>query len=195
MQSRSITVLLDAVRRGEAQATDELFATVYDELKKVARANRRKWRGNDTVNTTVLIHEAYLKLASKENLSFQNRAHFYATASKAMRQILINYGERANAAKRGSGAVAVPLDEHHTVSDSMVEELLALTENLERLERDHPRRCRVVECRVLGGMSVDETAAALDISAATVKRDWQVASAILRHDMQKDDHADEPPEG
>jgi len=195
MGNQSITVLLDAVRRGEMQATNELFATVYEELKRVARSNRRRWRGNQTLNTTVLIHEVYLKLSGREKLNVQNRAHFYATASQAMRQILINYAERANAAKRGGDAVALPLDDDSAISDSMAEELLVLTENLELLERDDPRRCRVVECRVLGGMSVEETAAALDISPATVKRDWQVASTILHRDMEKTDGSDASNEG
>ena len=186
MRTESITVLLEAARRGEDSATDALFSTVYDELRKLARSNRGRWVGNQTMNTTALIHEAYLKLAEKDGLNFQNRTHFYATASMAMRQILVNYAERANAAKRGGNVAIEPLDEATVISESMAEELLQLTEHLIPLEKDSPRRCRIVECRVFGGMGVDETAAALGISSATVKREWRIASAMLRRNMTRD---------
>lgn len=192
MQTQSITVLLEAARRGENRATDDLFAAVYDELRKLARSNRRRWQGNHTINTTALIHEAYLKLSGQDKLDLQNRTHFYATASQAMRQILINYAERATAEKRGGKAADIPFDDAVAISESTAEELLQLTEHLAPLEKDSPRRCRVVECRVFGGMGVNETATALGISPATVKRDWQIASAMLRRNMVQADESDAP---
>lgn len=186
MGSESITVLLSAARDGREGAGERLFTAVYDELRVLARSNRRRWRGNETMNTTALIHEAFLKLSGSEKLDWKNRTHFYATASKAMRQILINYATHANAAKRGGKAPDLPADEVPLISQSTAEDLLLLTQLLEPLEKDSPRRCRVVECRVFGGMGVEETAAALGISPSTVKREWQIASAWLRLQMQAD---------
>lgn len=189
MRSESITVLLSAARDGRDGASDRLFTAVYDELRALARSNRRRWHGNETMNTTALIHEAFLKLSGSENLDWQNRTHFYATASKAMRQILISYATRANAAKRGGKAADLSADDLPLMSQSTAEDLLLLTQLLEPLEADSPRRCRVVECRVFGGMGVRETATALGISPATVKRDWQIASAWLRLQMQESSDA------
>lgn len=183
MQDRSITVLLDAARQGGEVEASDLFAAVYDELRKLARSNRRRWCGNETLNTTALIHESFLKLAGGDAVDWHNRTHFYATASRAMRHILINYAKKASAEKRGGGQASIPLNEDLPVSESTVEELLNLTDCLSQLEDDSPRRCRIVECRVFGGLSVKETAAALDISTATVKRDWQIAAATLRRSM------------
>jgi RNA polymerase sigma factor (TIGR02999 family) len=184
MSGGPITVLLEATRAGDETATDRLFAAVYGELKKLAHSHRRRWRGNDTLNTTALIHEAFIKLSGPdEQPSFANRTHFYATASKAMRQILVNYAERQSTAKRGGDAVRVPLDDIHFVTETTAEELLDLDRLLGELESDNPRRCRIVECRVFGGMSVEETAQALGISPATVKRDWQISSAWLYQAM------------
>lgn len=192
MSGGPITVLLDAARGGDQTAMDRLFAAVYGELKKLARSQRRRWQGNDTLNTTALIHEVFIKLSGGEKQSFANRVHFYATASKAMRQILINYAQRQSAAKRGGDAVQVELREAHLATQTTVEELLRLHELLTPLESDSPRRCRVVECRVFGGMSVEETAEALGISPATVKRDWQVASARLFRDLRQGADEGEP---
>ncbi|MEO1244862.1 MAG: ECF-type sigma factor [Pseudomonadota bacterium] len=192
MKEESITVLLDAARRGEQAAADDLFAAVYDELRKLARANRRRWRGNETLNTTALIHEVYIKIAGQQSLDWQNRTHFYATAAQAMRQVLINYAERARADKRGGGVAPVTVTDSNAMSTSTAEELLLLTEHLAPLEEDNPRRCRIVECRVFGGMTIKETALALGISEATVKREWQIAAAMLRRNMAETDDEDAP---
>lgn len=186
MSTGPITHLLAAARDGDPEATDRLFATVYDELRKLARFHRRRWQGNETLNTTALIHEAFIRLSDPRDRLFANRTHFYATASKAMRQILVRYAERQRARKRGGDARAVPLDEADLLDDTTMEELLNLHELLTGLEADSPRRCRVVECRVFGGMSIDETSDALGISPATVKRDWQVASAWLHRAISGD---------
>ncbi|HEX7718992.1 MAG TPA: ECF-type sigma factor [Woeseiaceae bacterium] len=186
MTSEPITLLLDAARRGDIKATDALFSAVYAELQKLARSHRRRWRGNETMNTTALIHEVFLKLSGQKPGDFANRTHFFATASKAMRQVLVNYAEQQGAEKRGGDALCITLDEASLASQVSADELLDLNRTLTRLEADNARRCRIVECRVFGGMTVDEVAEALDISPATVKREWQVAIARLYQEMQND---------
>jgi RNA polymerase sigma factor (TIGR02999 family) len=181
----SVTALLDSARAGDAQAMHRLFTLVYDELHRLARSHRRKWSGNDTMNTTALVHEAFLKLAGQDGPGFHNRTHFFATASMAMRQVLVNYAEHRRAAKCGGGVLHEALDDNALVADDAIDELLDLDKAMRDLEARHPRAARVVECRVFGGLSVEETAAALDVSAATVKREWQLASAILVRDVTR----------
>lgn len=182
-----ITVLLGAAKRGDRAATEKLFSRVYAELRTLARANRRRWNGNETLNTTALIHEVFIKFADGAAPDFDNRTHFYATASRAMRQVLTNYARAQNAAKRGGDSVQVELKDVHLSTSATVDELLAVDDLLNTLENTDPRRCRVVECRVFGGMTVAETAAALSISKATVKRDWQLASVQLFRQLQADE--------
>jgi len=179
----TITALLDDVRSGKPEAARALYEHAYNELRRLARSHRRRWHGNATMNTTAILHEAYLKLAGDDSPGYQNRLHFFATASMAMRQVLVNYAEHRRAAKSGGGAVHVPLEDDALMADDTIDELLDLDKALRTLEADSPRRGRVVECRLFGGMSVEETAAALDISPATVKREWQVASALLFRDI------------
>ena len=179
-----ITKLLKLASDGDKRASDALFSSVYSELQKIARAHRRRWRGNETLNTTALIHEAYLKLANGSVADYKNRSHFYATASKAMRQVLINYAERISAAKRGGGAMRVTLSGHLPIADDTVDELLAINELLVEIERTNVRHSRLFECRVFGGMTTEETAAALDVSPATVKRDWALLSAWVYREMK-----------
>jgi RNA polymerase sigma factor (TIGR02999 family) len=186
MSDDSITAMLGKARAGEAAAADRLFDAVYAELKRLARSHRRRWHGNDTLNTTALIHEAYIKLAG-EAAGFANRTHFFATASKAMRQVLINYAERSTAAKRGGDARIIPLNDAALVAAASADELLSLNELLSQLEADDPRRCRIVECRVFGGMTIDEVAEALGISPATVKREWRIATARLYQQLRPAD--------
>lgn len=186
MTSEPITLLLDAARQGDAAATDALFRAVYTELKKLARSHRRRWQGNQTMNTTAIIHEVFLKFAGQKSANFANRTHFYATASQAMRQVLVNYAEQQGAMKRGGDVLHVTLDDMTLASQVSADELLDLNTLLTNLEAESPRRCRIVECRVFGGMTIDEVAEALGISAATVKREWQVASARIYRAMQSD---------
>ena len=181
----SITELLAATRGGDAQATERLFALVYSELRSIARSQRRRWVGNHTINTTALIHEAYLKLSDGAAAGFANRTHFYATASRAMRQILVNYAEQQSAAKRGGDVVQIPLEEAEFATAATADELLDLESLLRALDAEDPRRCRIVECRVFGGMTIEETADALAISPATVKREGQVVSARLYQALQE----------
>jgi len=181
----SVTALLDGARAGDALAMHRLFALVYDELHRLARSHRRRWSGDDTMNTTALLHEAFIKLTHGAAPRFENRHHFFATASKAMRQVLVNYAEARHAAKRGAGAQHVPLEDAELVAEDTIDELLDLDKALRALEARSPRQCRVVECRVFGGLSVEETAEVLEISSATVKREWQLASAILFRDISR----------
>lgn len=184
MDSTPITRLLDEARGGDAAATEKLFNAVYSELKILAKSNRRRWRGNETMNTTALIHEVFIKLAGADAIDFSNRTHFYATASKAMRQVLVTYAERQRAAKRGGQALRVTLEETSLAAEASADELLLIHQLLTELEHEHPRRCRVVECRVFGGMSVEEVAEALSVSTPTVKRDWRLATAWLYESLQ-----------
>lgn len=190
MVERPITQLLDAARGGDAAATEALFKAVYQELKGLARSNRRRWQGNATMNTTALIHEVFLKMSGGADASFNNRTHFFATASKAMRQVLVNYAKRQQAIKRGGDALRVTLDESVFATQASADELLHIHQLLTELADRHPRRSQIVECRVFGGMSVEETAAALGISTPTVKRDWRLATAWLYDCIHPDNDSD-----
>lgn len=178
-----ITRMLKAAASGDRSASDELFTTVYQELKKIARAHRRRWHGNSTLNTTALINEAYLKLAKNDLSDFENRTHFYATASKAMRHILIGYAERVNAAKRGGDAIQVTLSGLALDESDTLDDLLVINSLLEKLEQSNPRHCQLFDCRVFGGMTIKETATAIGVSPATVKRDWTLLSAWVYREM------------
>lgn len=185
------TQILRAAREGDRGAVDALFCTLYEQLHTVARQQRRRWEGDDTLNTTALIHEAYLKLVDQERADWRDRAHFYATAATAMRHILVNYAERQRAAKRGGGSTHVPLSETahaiggpNPVPAETAAEVLALHDALERLEEMSERQCRVVECRFFAGLPISETATALGVSSATVKRDWAAASAWLHRELR-----------
>jgi RNA polymerase sigma factor (TIGR02999 family) len=178
-----LTTLLQAVRKGDPRGADHLFRRVYGELHQIASGQRRRWGGNETLNTTALVHEAYLKLVNQDVAAWNDRAHFFAVAATAMRHILINYAERQVAAKRGGGAVHVPLGDADLVSPEAAEDLLALDAALKALAGVHERSSRVVECRFFGGYDIEETANTLAVSPATVQRDWAFASAWLRREL------------
>lgn len=185
MEAEDITRLLAAAKDGSDRAMDEVFEVVYPRLKEIARARRRGWQGAHTMNTTGLIHEAYLKVAGGSS-TFENRGHFFATTARAMRQVLINYAERQSAQKRGGGASEVTLYDDDAVTDDAMDELLTLDQALRKLETMSPRQGQVVECLFFAGLDIAETAEALDISPATVKRDWATARAWLYREMQDD---------
>lgn len=185
-EPQDITQLLQAVSSGDQQSSETLFDAVYQELRKIAKAHRRRWRGNETLNTTALIHEAYVRLANQELANYTNRAHFFATASKAMRQILINYAERIATAKRGSNPVRVTMTDFASPDETTFDDLLQISAVLDQLEKENPRHCRLFECRVFGGMTIEETATALEVSPATVKRDWTVLSAWVFREMRRE---------
>jgi len=168
--------LLRAARSGDKKAIDRLFALAYDELRGVARRMRRG--PDDSLTTTALVHEAYLKL-SPSGVPANDRAHFKLLIARAMRQILIDAARRRQARKRGGGEAAVSLADEAGAIPLMPEQLLELHQALQNLEQADPRRAAVVECRFFGGLDVEETAAALSLSTATVKRDWRLARAWL----------------
>lgn len=190
----SVTLLLDEVRRGNPNAPGQLFTVVYDKLREVARGQRRRQATTETLNTTALVNEAFLKLFGSGNRDFKDRSHFMAVAATAMRQILIGHARRNVALKRGGGQVAASFEEieaalgHEAsiVPPPTDDALLALDRALDRLHTQSARQSRIVECRFFGGMSIEETAEALDISPATVKRDWSIAQAWLHREMQRE---------
>lgn len=185
----SITGLLLAVERGDRAALEALFPLVYEELRMLARRQRRAWHGNLTLNTTALVHEAYLKLVHQGRIGATSRAHFFAVAATAMRHILCNYARDRQRKKRGGDVQHVSLEKmdqaakQPQLSDEGAEALAALDAALVRLEQLDKRQSRIVECRFFAGMSVEETAAALGISPATVKRDWTLARAWLYREI------------
>jgi len=179
--------LLETAAGGDRDALNALFPLVYDELTLLAHRHRQRWDGDFTLNTTALVHEAYLKLAGQKHLPTESRAHFFAVAAKAMRHILCNYARDRRRQKRGGDLPHVGLEPAAALpalSDDQAEVLAALDESLKRFELIAARQSRVVECRFFGGMSVEETAAALGVSARSVKRDWSFAQAWLRRDLQ-----------
>ena len=175
-----VEALLDAVRRGEADAAT-LYTRLYDELHGLARIQRGKWHGDWTVNTTALVHEAYEKLVDKRD--FASPSHLLATATRAMRQVLVNYAEGRTALKRGGPGRDLPLDEARAIplSDAQADDVLALDAALDALAETSPRAARVVELRFFGGLEVREVADALGVSEATVARDW--LHGVLRDDV------------
>lgn len=180
---RDVTTLLDAHARGEAAALEELLPRVYDELHRIARGRLRREAPGHTLSPTDVVHEAFLELVPLERLRFAHRSHFFAVASRAMRNVLVDHAVRRKAAKRGGGAAAVTLDDSLPTGGLPVDDLVALGRALERLERLDERQARVVECRFFGGLSLDETAEALGISPATVSRDWTFARAWLHREL------------
>ena len=166
------------------QATyDELFRLVYAELRRIAAREMRHEKPGRTLQTTALVHEAYLRLLKDASLSFENRAHFLGVAARAMREILIEHARARSSRKRGGGAVRLTLDDLVAPVPSPSIDVLALDEALQRLARLDERHARVVELRYFGGLSVEETAAALELSPATVKRAWTLARAWLFREL------------
>lgn len=183
--------LLARMRQGDRAALGQLFSLAYDKLREIARVQRRRQPASETLTTTALVHEAFIKLFGSDTRDFNDRAHFMAVAATAMRQILIGAARRNSAAKRGGGAITASFDDvEHALADPSgsaapkADALLALDRALERLHQRSPRQSRIVECRFFGGMSIEETAAALGISVATVKRDWSMAQAWLHREIQ-----------
>ena len=186
----TVTNLLRQLQAGNREALGELFPLVYDELCALAHRHRQRWRGDFTLNTTALVHEAYLKLVEQKRPEAANRSHFLAVASKAMRHILCNYARDRLRKKRGGDLDRVSLTNIETLpadvvfSPEQAEVLVALDAALGRLETDQKELSDIVECRFFGNMSIEDTAAALGLSPATVKRRWLLARACLYRAMQ-----------
>ena len=182
-----ITQLLRELSQGRPDALDRLMPIVYHELRRIAHGQLRRERPGHTLNTTALVHEAYLKLVNIRQVEWRDRAHFFAVAARAMRRVMIDYARARKREKRGGEAVRVPLVEALDVPVEQAEDLLGLDDALARLERRNERQCRVVECRCFAGLSLEETAAALGTSVATVKRDWTFSRAWLNRELAPSD--------
>ncbi len=176
---QEVTQLLAHWSQGDDDALAELTPLVYEELRRLAHHFMEGQRSDHTLQTTALVNEAYLRLADQTNPSWQNRAHFFAVAARAMRQILVNYAESHRSQKRGGGALKVELDEVALVSPEESKEIVNLHEALERLATLDSRKAQVVELKYFGGLNYDEMAEVLKISRVTVRRDWEFAKAWL----------------
>lgn len=182
-----ITQLLREFSRGRRDALDDVVPVVYDELRRIAHRQLRRERPGHTLNTTALVHEAYLRLVDIREMEWRDRAHFFAMAARLMRRILIDYARARVRDKRGGDIVRVPLAQAPLIAalpSQHADDLLALEEALRRLEARSERQCRVVECRCFVGLTVEETAVALGTSPATVKRDWAFSRAWLNRELE-----------
>lgn len=185
-----MTALLIEVANGNQAAQEKLVPLVYDQLKRLARRYMRRERAGHTLQTTALVHEAYLKLVGQHSPHWQGRDQFYGIAAQLMRRILIDHARRHLREKRGGTQVIVPLEEGLAFTPEHSEDLLKLDEALDRLSKLDPRQSRIVELRFFGGLSVDETSRFLNVSPITVKRDWAVAKVWLYGELRPD-HGDD----
>jgi RNA polymerase sigma factor (TIGR02999 family) len=156
---------------------------VYAELRGIARNRLRRERPGHTLAATELVHEAFMKLLPVERIDWRSRAHFFAIASRAMRNVLVDHAVRRGASKRGAGAQVLAIEDADATTQQPLEDLIALSQALDKLEQLDERQAQVVECRFFGGLSLDETAVALNMSAATVSRDWTFARAWLHNEL------------
>jgi RNA polymerase sigma factor (TIGR02999 family) len=186
--SEAITGLLLEYRAGKPEALDRLFPVIYDELERIARAHLRGERAGHTLDTSALVHEAYIKLVDITRVDWRDRVHFLATASRAMRRVLIDYARKQRRIRRGGGVRPVTLDEALVAADHQAETLLAVDLALEKLATFNERLVRVVECRFFGGLTEDETAQALGVTDRTVRRDWIKARAWLQDALTEAAH-------
>jgi RNA polymerase sigma factor (TIGR02999 family) len=184
--SNQVTQKLIDAGRGDRAALDELIPIVYQELRRMADRYLRQERPDHSLQPTALVHEAYLRLIDQRQVTWQNRAHFFGVAARMMRRILVDYAKTKNRDKRGGGARKIPIDEIAHLIKEGSEDLVALDEAMKRLEEIDPRKSRVVELRYFGGLSVEETARALDISTKTVMRDWNMAKAWLYQEISRE---------
>ncbi len=180
-----ITDLLTELRNGRPEVMDRLFTLVYHELRRIAHRTLGPGRTGDTLGTTALVHEAYLKLVDQARTDWRNRAHFYAVSAMAMRQILVDHARARAAVKRGGGRRGVSLDDATLSVEEQAEAVLDLDEALQKLSNLDERLSRVVECRFFGGLSEEETAEVLGVTARTVRRDWVKAKALLYEELHE----------
>jgi RNA polymerase sigma factor (TIGR02999 family) len=184
--SMQITQLLKKWSEGNQEILDKLMPLVYEELRRQASRYLRRERSNHTLQTTALIHEAYLKLVDQKEVEWQSRAHFFAIAAQAMRRILVDYARERHRDKRGGNAENLPIEEALMVSSQEKSvDLVALDEALTRLAKFDERQARVVELRYFSGLSIEETADVLGVSNVTVRRDWNMAKAWLHQQITK----------
>jgi RNA polymerase sigma factor (TIGR02999 family) len=179
-----ITQLLQKINDGDAESLNRLLILVYNEIKKIASKYLAGEYSKRTIQTTELVHEAYLKLIGQKNLSLENRKHFFSAVANSMRQILVDNARKRNALKRGLGKTKISLDKAAIITSEKDEEILSLNEALIKLDSFDERLSRIVELRFFTGLTIEETAEILSISPTTVKRDWNVAKAWLYREIE-----------
>ena len=182
-QTREVTRLLREWQDGDQAALDQLTPLIYGELRCMARRAIRRERPDHTLGSTALAHEVFLNLLKQSRVRWKNRAHLFGVIAQLMRRVTIHHAERHRAAKRGAGVARVPLDEERIADQPREEDILALEEALQQLERRDVRQARIVELRFFGGYSADEIAEVLEVSASTIHREWRLARAWLRRDL------------
>jgi len=183
-KQKEITNLLGAVGAGEKNAPEKLLELVYDDLRRLAGAYMKNERSDHTLQPTALVHEAYLRLIEWENVTWQNRAQFFAVAAEVMRKVLIDHARQKSALKR-SGGQKIELDDAVSFSDKKEFDLLALEEVLQSLEKFDARQAKIVELRFFGGLSIEETAYVMKVSETTVKREWTFAKAWFQRELKR----------
>lgn len=179
----NLTLMLNRMKEGDQQAGEQVVARVYDELHRIAAREMRRERPGNTLQTTALIHEAYLRMAGAQSLEIHNRGHFFAVASQQMRRVLVDHARRVGSQKRGAGALPVDLDSVRVGAEDPDAQLVRLDDALTDLERLDPRSAKVVELKYFGGYTDREVAETLDLSLAMVRRDWEFARSWLFEQM------------
>jgi RNA polymerase sigma factor (TIGR02999 family) len=189
---QDLTQLLVKCRQGDRQALDELMPVVYHELQWLAKRYLARERPGHTLQSTALVHEAYLKLVGQKDVQWQNRAHFFGVAAQLMRRLLVDHARRRKSGKRGSGGTRITLVEGLATVEPVDIDTIALDDALKSLERLDPRKGRLVELRFFGGLTIEETAEVMGTSAGTVKREWQFTKAWLHRHIQQGPAGDAP---
>ncbi len=182
-KSKNITQLLNQVSQEDNFTLDKILPVVYNELKQISSKYLRNEYKEHTLQTTELVHEAYIKLIGNDKLTWQSKSHFFGIAAKSMRQILVDYARKRKAVKRGEGKTLLSLDDSNIMVNQTEEQILNLDEALSKLEKIEERSSKIVELRFFSGLSIEETAEVLNISVATVKRDWKFAKAWLYREI------------
>jgi RNA polymerase sigma factor (TIGR02999 family) len=182
--STEINLLLYQYHNGQTEGFEKMMALVYDDLRKLAAWQLQSERRDHTLQPTALVHEVYLKLAAQNPVEWQNKAHFFALAAQVMRHILVDYARTRQREKRGGPQTKIAFEDALKFSSPSDPELIALDDALNALAGKDPRKSLIVELRYFGGLSLEETAEALDISVTTVKREWTMAKAWLRREMR-----------
>jgi RNA polymerase sigma factor (TIGR02999 family) len=183
--AKNVTRMLQELQGGNQDVVSELVPLLYDELRRLAGCYFQRERRDHTLQATALVNEVYLRLVDQRNVQWKNRAHFFGIAAQQMRRILVDFARSHQSAKRGSGAPKVSLENALVVANENTEQLLAVDETLSRLAAIDAQQARIVELRVFTGLTVEEIAEVLNISAATVKRDWAMAKAWLTREMSR----------
>jgi RNA polymerase sigma factor (TIGR02999 family) len=182
-QATDVTKLLLAWNQGDRSALDRLMPVVYDELRRLARRHMRSENPGHTLQATALVNDAYLRLVDQTRVNWQNRAQFFGVAAQIIRRVLVDHARARHRLKRGGNAVKVELDEGNMATERTGMDIVALDDVLNRLAKVDPRKCQIIQLRFFGGLSIEETATALNISPATVKREWAFARSWLYKEM------------